>query len=263
MRAIAVAIAAAIVLAATVATAAPATKSPIDSLPPAPGERRIIVGILDVRFDGMSKSAETEFERQLESVMTDAARERFWIATRRRMEAMLAGSTGWMKGCATGPCMKVVRSQTRAELALTVYLQGFGTTYRYLITLIRTDTGAVVDQRTESCAACTQSEAITQATTAILELVLGAPNPDQVKDPSVPDPAEENARMRAKARIETAKRRNNRTALVLLGLGAVAGGIGGYALSRDEDAIGGPALGLAAGLAVSSVTVFVVNLTWD
>ena len=248
-----------------IATAGPvaAGRGTTDELPPARGEQRRIVGILDVRVEGMGKTTGTEFERELESLMTDALRERFWIGSRQRMEAMLAGSTRWMKGCFHGPCLREVRTQTGAELVLTVYLQGMGTTYRYVITLLRTDTGEVVEQRSEACAACTQREAITQATTATLQLVMDAPDLTELRNPAAPDPAVDQARHRALAQVRTGKRRISWTAMTLVGLAALGGGLGGYWLSQDRDDLARPALGLSAGLAVSGVTLLVVNLTWD
>jgi hypothetical protein len=224
---------------------------------------RPIVGILDIRVEGLPASAAGEFERQLEELSRDAGKGELWVASRARMEEILSGSSQWMgKGCLLGPCMQVVREQTHAELVMTVFLQGLGMTYRYVITVIRTDTGDVVDQRTEGCGACTQDEAISKATLAAIDALTAAParlaaagrDRHQLASREVA-PLER--------RLGKARRRTRATALVLTGLAAIGGGLGGYWLSRDRDDLGRPALGAAGGLAAAGALCFAVSLTWD
>jgi len=228
-----------------------------------PTDSGLVVGILDVRVVGMSPGVGDEFEHQLEALSADAAKGRFWIGTRSRLKEMLEGSTQWIDGCLLGPCMKVLREQTRVAVVLTVFLQSLGTTYRYVITLIRTDTGAVIDQRTDACGACTQDEAVAAATIATVDAVSNVP--EKVAETALADPAAVTLRVEAPLRHKLKHQRSRvRTAgLVLTGLAAIGGGLGGYWLSKDKDNMAGPALGAAAGLATAGLISFAVAWTFD
>jgi hypothetical protein len=228
-----------------------------------PPESRLVVGILDIRVAGMPASVGDEFERQLESLSADTAKGRFWIGTRARLKEMLENSTQWIDGCLLGPCMKVLRQQTRAAAVLTVFLQSFGTTYRYVITIIRTDTGAVIDQRMEACGACTQEEAVSAATLATVDALMSVP--EKVAEVAASDP--EAVAMRAEApyrrKLGGAKRKVQTAALVMTGLALVSGGLGAYWSSQDDDDKAGPAFGAAAGLATAGLVGFAVSWSWD
>jgi hypothetical protein len=228
--------------------------------PPLASDQRMIVGILDVRVAGMNQAVANEFEAQLERLSSEAAKGKLWIGTRAQLKEMLAGSTRWIDGCLLGPCMKVLHEQTRVAVVLTVFLQSMGTTYRYVITLIRTDTGAVIDQRTEPCGACTQGEAVTAATIASVDALLGVP--DKLTTATLADPAAVALRAEApfRKKLGDAQRRSRTTAIVLAGLAALGGGLGGYWLATDRNHVAGPALGAAAGFATASVLSFA--LTW-
>jgi hypothetical protein len=241
----------------------PAPEAPLGEAPPAANDPRLIVGILDIRVDGMPAAMGDEFERQLEQLAAGTTKDRFWIGTRRRLREMLARSTKWMEGCLLGPCMLELRKQTRAAVVLTVFLQNLGSTYRYVLTVIRTDSGAVVDQRTEACGACTQAEAVTAATIAALDAITGVP--DKVVQNVLEDPKTITLRAEApyKRRLSKAKRRTRTTALILTGLAAIGGGLGGYWLAKDKDDRARPTLGVAAGLATAGMLSFAVSLTWD
>jgi hypothetical protein len=239
----------------------PPPEPPLGEAVPASDDPRLIVGILDVRVEGMPVAIGDEFERQLDALTLGTTKGRFWIGTRRRLKQMLSGSTQWMDGCLLGPCMKVMREQTRAAIVLTVFLQSLGSTYRYVITVIRTDTGAVVDQRTEACGACTQAEAVTAATIGALDAIAAAP----ARLVDEPRPAEVKLETEApyRKRLSKARRRTRTTALVLTGLAAIGGGLGGYWLATDKDDMARPALGAAAGLATAGMLSFALSLTWD
>jgi hypothetical protein len=223
-------------------------------------EPRRLIGILDIRVEGMPRTAAKDLETELESTASPV-RERFWIGSRDRMREMLAGSTTWTEGCLLGPCMTEVRMQTHADLVLTVFLQGLGTTYRHVITLIRTDTGGVVDQRTDTCVACAQSEAITKATSAILEMVGNTPDLDKT---GPIDPARMQRELVTPLResLASARRRTRITGGVLLAAAVVGAGVGFYLYSSDR---GGatPVLAASAGLAASGAVVLGMSFAWD
>lgn len=224
---------------------------------------RLVVGLLDVRVSGMSDAVGDDFERRLEAKSAEAATGKFWFGTRARLKEMLANSTQWIDGCLLGPCMKVLREQTRVAVVVTVFLQSLGTTYRYVITLIRTDTGAVIDQRTEACGACTQDEALTAATAATVD-ALGTV-PQKVAEVAFADPKAVELRVeRSFARRHRHQRRRLVVAAtVITALAVVSGGLGAYWMSQEEGDRGRPALGAAAGLGTAGLVGLALAWSWD
>ena len=61
----------------------------------------------------------------------------------------------WTEGCVVGACLSEVRAQTGAELVLLAALTGSGTSFGYVVTLVRTDTGRVLAQESDRCDVCT------------------------------------------------------------------------------------------------------------
>jgi hypothetical protein len=263
VRALYAAVAVALAAMPAPAAAQPAPAPEAAAAAPVPEPDRMVVGILDVRTEGLPAAAGDEFERQLEALSATAARGAFWIASRDRLKAILANSTQWIDGCLYGPCMRVLREQTRAAVVVTVVLQSLGTTYRYVITLVRTDTGAVIDQRTEACGACTQDEAIAAATTATVDALVRAP--ETVAEVALTDPDVVARRTEVPLRRRLGRNRTKVTAAaaVLTGLAVVGGVLGGYWLSEDDTDKAGPALGAAAGLATAGMVGFAVAWSWD
>ena len=62
------------------------------------------------------------------------------------MHEMMANSTKWTEGCVVGSCLHEVKTQTGAELVLLAALTGSGTSFGYVVTLVRTDTGRMLAQ---------------------------------------------------------------------------------------------------------------------
>jgi hypothetical protein len=256
----------ALIAAAAVAlAAAPVAAQPVaaEAPEPAPEPERMVVGVLDVRTEGLPAAAGDAFERELEALSATTARGAYWIASRDRLEAILANSTQWIDGCLYGPCMRVLREQTRAAVVVTVILQSLGTTYRYVITLVRTDTGAVIDQRTEACGACTQGEAIAAAATATVDALVRAPETVAEVALTDPDVVALRTELPLRRRLGRNQTRVTVTAAVLTGLAVVGGVLGGYWLSQDDTDKAGPALGAAAGLATAGMVGFAVAWSWD
>ena len=159
----------AIVTLASVATA--------DDLPP---ERRRLVGILDVQASPeIAASFEKALEDQLDSKM-------YWLVPRAKMRERLANSTKWSEGCLVGPCLSEVKVQTSAELVVLAALTGSGTSFGYVVTIVRTDTGRVLAQESERCEVCTINEAMSAATLATIRLVTAAPDQLPSEAPVVP-----------------------------------------------------------------------------
>lgn len=213
-------------LAAMIAASAPVARA--DSAPPASAvkdakPRKIIIGILDVRVDGMPTEVATRFEAKLTEQLDTG---HYWLATRERMRELLAGSPDWIEGCVAGPCLSVVKTQTGAERVVSVYLHGKGTSFGSVVTLFRTDTGAVMKQHAEHCDACTVNEAVDQSILATIGLVALAPDelPDDVRD-SESRVAAAIAPVQAEQRRQARGQRRVGIVLTVLGVAAAATGL--------------------------------------
>ena len=253
-----------LLLVASAASAAPARTAPAvrDERPaaapapdgtgarPAPttGDNRRTVGILEVRVEGLPDDVKDGFQRTLEDGIDG---KRYRLEKRSEMKTWMMRSTKWTDGCVIGRCLAELRKQSGAELVLLIALTGSGTSFGYVVTLVRTDTGHVVDQESDRCDVCTVSEVTKNATLAAINVLNNVPD-------KLPDEADEQAaaidREIARARTEaTARDRHTTriaTALTVAGLAIAAGGLALYFTQGEETyaamtAIGGG--GLAAG----------------
>ena len=155
---------------APAATAAPAQGDP--DLSAAVGEHRRVVGILELRIEGMPDEVKESFQRGIEQQLDSR---RYWLVGRARMKQLMLRSTRWTEGCFVGKCLTEVKAQTGADLVLLAALTGAGTSFGYVVTLVRTDTGQVVQQAADRCDVCTVSEATSKATQAAVGVVATAP----------------------------------------------------------------------------------------
>ena len=95
---------------------------PPPQAPPTASQR--IVGVLDVRVDGVPPEIAAQFQQQLEAQVDT---KHFWLAPRSRMRETMTNSTRWTEGCVVGACLGEVKKQTNADLVLLVALNGSGT----------------------------------------------------------------------------------------------------------------------------------------
>ncbi|HSR96852.1 MAG TPA: hypothetical protein VLM79_07380 [Kofleriaceae bacterium] len=218
---------------------------------PAVVDKRRIIGILEVRVDGVPDDIRESFQKGIEEKF-DAARYR--LANHARVKQMMMGSTRWTEGCVVGQCLAEVRTQTGAELVLLAALTGAGTSFGYVVTLVRTDTGRVLRQSTERCDVCTVNEAMSRAMRATVDLLDAVPDklPDEV--------AEQTANLdravgAVKQEVAARDRRNSRLgiALAVVGLAAAVGG--GALYSHDHETyaamiMAGGGAALASGVVV-------------
>jgi hypothetical protein len=205
----------------------------------APGVARAekIVGLLDVRADGVDKVVGERFAEAVEEGLAGSAE--FTPATRERMLEMLA-NTAWSPACLIGPCLAEVRAQTGAEYVVTAGVTGTGQSYRLTISLIETGGGTLVGQVTETCPACTVEDVASSAMLSTIELINGVSMIPPRDDPPIPaDRGRDHARTL------------RRTAVLFLGAALLAAGSGLYFLEKDRDDMSYPLLGAAGGLAVS------------
>jgi len=212
---------------------------------------RYTVAILSIitSSDDVARSYEAELESQLTTM-------RVRFVPRARLREELGRSTKWTDGCMVGGCLTEVRAHTGAGIVLLAALTGSGTTFGYVVTLVRTDNGRVLAQESERCDVCTESEATGNALLATIKLVNAIPNqlPDEAAEQ---DAAVEVAVNEASQRRTTDRRRTRRVGLALTLVGLAAAGAGAFLyLGRDDRPHLGLALGASGGgLAVGGLTV--------
>ena len=218
----------------------------------APADNRRIVGILEVRVEGLPDEVKESFQRDLEDQFDT---KHYWLANRAYMKQRLLRSTKWTEGCVIGACLAEVRVKTGAELVLLAALTGAGTSFGYVVTLVRTDTGRVLQQDAERCEVCTVSEAIAKATLATVGLLNNVPDklPDEAAEQGA---AIDVAVGKVSRELAAHDRHTTRLGIVLtaVGVAIAAGGAVLYELDHRSrfaapTAIGGGALA-AGGLVV-------------
>jgi len=219
------------------------------------GDKRRIVGILDVRVDGVPKEIARQFQVDLEKQLDSKA---YWLAPQQRMRELMSNSTKWTEGCFVGPCLAEVRTQTGADVVLLASISGSGTSFGYVVTLMRTDTGRFVAQETSRCEVCTVNEALTSATLAALKLLTSVPS--TLADEEVAAGAEVvRLRQGLVAEHDKTKRRHRIVGIALTLTGIAIAGAGMTAYFVKDRADGG--LG-AAGVGLGVAGAGVVTLTF-
>lgn len=214
-------------------------------------EARRIVGILDVEA---SPEIASSFEKSLEDQLDT---KQYWLVPRAKMRERLRNSTHWSEGCLVGTCLAEAKAQTNAELVVLAALTGSGTSFGYVVTLVRTDTGRIVSQETERCEVCTINEAMTAATLATIRLLNALPErlPDEAAQHSA---AVELAVRQSEKHTGDKMKRTRTTGIALTVVGLVTAGIGG-ALYMTQDkpdyalalTAGGGGLGLGGVMVLS------------
>ncbi len=222
------------------ATPSKASVAPDPTRPPPPEKRRM-VGILDVRVEGVPDEIKAAFERGLEEQLDTKI---YWLSSRAQMRDRMKFSTKWVEGCLVGPCLAELRTQTNAELVLLAAFNGSGTSFGHVVTLVRTDTGRVLSQESGRCDVCTVNEAMAEATLATMRLLANVPDklPDEAGDQSAAIELAVGAEHKKLAVAERATRRRG-LVLTLVGLAVTGAGIATYVANDKPDY----ALAIAAG----------------
>lgn len=223
----------------------------------APTGKERIVGILDVR--GPTPADEATFERSLEDQLDTNT---YWLAPRAIMRERLRNSTKWTEGCMVHFCLQEVKVQTNAQLVILAALTGAGTSFGFVVTVLRTDTGKVVAQETERCDVCTFNETMATAVLATIRLLNSVPDklPDEAAEQSATlDLAVRNAvgpLEKKLAALEKSKPGSRRLgiALTLVGLAVAGGGAAWYFLD-DKNKMGLATATGGGGLAVGGIGV--------
>lgn len=231
---------------------APPRGEPLPALPPASDKRRV-VGILDIRVDGAPPEVGAQFQRDLESQVDI---EHYFVAPRTRMRETMANSTQWVEGCLIGPCLADIKKTTNADVVLLAALSGEDTSFGWVVTLVRTDSGNVLGQRAERCDVCTVNEALSAAALATVDLLSTIPD-------TLPDERPQLAALKASllapmhAKIERMEHRRRATGigLAIAGLAIAAAGSAVYLLETPHPAYGAAAAGGGLGLAVGGLVL--------
>ncbi len=221
--------------------------APAPEPPPAqlPKDGRRIIGILDVRIDGAPTEVGAQFQRDLE-VQVD--NKHYYLAPRVRMHDILANSTRWTEGCVVGDCLREVRAQTGADVVLLASLNGSGTSFGWVITLVSTRMGTVIGQDSERCDVCTVSEALNAATRATVKLLSSVPD-----DLGAPSPVAPSTKpLEAELADMHHTRRVAGTTLTLSGIAVAATGAAIY-FAKDHSRTGLGVAGLGGGLLLGGV----------
>jgi hypothetical protein len=218
--------------------------------PPAEARDKRIIGVLDVRVEGVPKEIARQFQSDLERQLDSRA---YWLATQQRMREMMANSTKWTEGCVVGRCLDDVKTQTGADVVLLATISGAGTSFGHVVTLVRTNTGRVLAQDASRCEVCTVNEALTNATLAAVQLLTALPD-------KLPDEAGEEAADLEMSKLyaeHSATRQRHRTigiAMTLVGIVSAGAGMALYLTADRADAALAGA-GVGAGLALGGVVV--------
>ena len=212
----------------------------------APADSDDVIGLLDVRVEGLSADATAAFTRKIEESLEMSGLK---VASRERLRAYLAG-TPWNTACLLGGCLAELERGAAVATVIEVALATSGPSYHYVITLLDTRTGAPQNQVAAKCDVCTTDEAFTEASLAVVALVNGVGDGAPVVAPVVIDPE---AR-RAAARVGAARRRTRWLGVALLGAAAAAGAGSWYFFRDDRDALGGGSAGAAGALGLAGIT---------
>jgi hypothetical protein len=228
--------------------AEPAPQKP----PPEPGDPRRVVAVLDVAVTGVPNDVKEQFQLGLD---TQVDPKRFWIDPRARVREQMMSSTKWTEGCVIGACLAEVKAHTHADLVLLVAINGSGTSFGSVVTLVRTDTGRVLSQKSERCDVCTINEALATATLATIRLLDAVP--EKLPDEAIEREAQlEMATSPLHAKIAAGKHHRKATgiALTVTGFIAAAAGAALYVASNHAE-YGLATLAAGGGVAASGVVV--------
>lgn len=210
-----------------------------------------LVGILSIDTSGVSEATAEQFEAQVEEALKGVGRH---SVSRKALRERLQGSE-FLEGCYFGPCLTALRVASGVPLVLVARIQGEGSSYSFVITLVDTKTGMFTAQVAQTCPVCTVDEAIMTATLATIDLLSpsgeAAINPDGTKL-SAEQGGSENAKRPSIGPLRTA-------GWLFLGAGFAAAAAGGYLLLQDERrdlSIGGLASGAALFTGGATILLF-------
>lgn len=220
----------------------------------APTGKERIVGILDVR--GPTPADEATFEKNLEEQLDTNT---YWLAPRDLMRERLRNSTKWTEGCLVYHCLQEVKVQTNADVVILAALTGSGTSFGFVVTVLRTDTGEVIAQKSERCDVCTFEETMSSAVLETIKLLDGIPEklPPEPAKADI-DLAVQNAVRPLEQKLAARKGGGRTLGIVMTIVGiAIAGGGAAWYFADDSNEMGLAAATGGGGLALGGIGVLV------
>ncbi|MBT8492870.1 MAG: hypothetical protein KJO07_07395 [Deltaproteobacteria bacterium] len=205
------------------------------------------VGVLEIIAPGLPEAAVSKFE---DSVVDGLQGADFEVKKRKQFVAELRKGT-WVVGCNFGPCVTQVYKATGVELALVVRVQGEGSSYTFIASLIDTRSGHLKAQAKRDCAACSVNDAVMEASMLGGELRAGlalAEDGNGSRPGSVVGSAS--------AKAESRRSGLRTTSYLFLVAGLAAGGVGGYFLYDDDRDKGLPLVAGGGAAFLAGVTMF-------
>lgn len=211
-----------------------------------------LVGILSIDATGVSGAAAEQFETEVEQALTGLGRH---SVSRKALRERLQGSE-YLEGCYFGPCLTALRVASGVPLVLVARIQGEGSSYSFVITLVDTKTGLLTAQVAQTCPVCTVDEAIMTATLATITLLSGGD--EAVVSPG--DTGDSGASLVSGSTTPTKPAKSNKalrtTGWIFLGVGMAAAAAGAYLFEMEDErdlGIAGAAAG--TGLLTGGVTM--------
>lgn len=198
------------------------------------------VGILSIDTTGVSEVVAEQFESEVEEALEGVGMR---SVDREKLRERLAGSE-YLDGCSYGPCLAALRVATHVPLVLVARINGVGSSYSFVITLVDTKSGMFTSQVAQSCPVCTIEEAISTATLATISLLTGTGEAEVSEFSST---ASSTTDLRSYRRSRPLKKSLGRTGLIFLGAGAATGALSLllWRQDRNDAAIFGGTVGTA------------------
>lgn len=208
-----------------------------------------LVGILSIETKGVSEVAAEQFEAEVEEALDGVGMQ---SVGRAALREKLDGSL-YMEGCLFGPCLATLRGTTGVPIVLVANIQGNGSSYNFVVTLIDTKTGVPISQVAQNCAVCTIEEAISTATLTTISVLTGTGDAKSSAD------IEPVATADVAASPSPGPGALRRSGLIFLGAGAIGILAGVYVLSEQDRDIGLITLSSGAGLLTGGATMLLLS----
>jgi len=207
---------------------------------PAPAATDLI-GLLEVRVEGVSDAAATMFAQQIAESLGIAG---YKVASATRLREFLTTSP-WNAACLVGDCLAVLKTHAGVDRVVEARMVSTGPSYHYVITLLDTGSGAVITQKADRCEVCTTEEAFAEAGLAVVGLLHGLDGEAGGRTTPAPRPG---------ARADRTRSTTLRLGVALVTAAVVAGAASAILYSSDDDSAGAVAAGAAGAFAVAGVT---------
>jgi hypothetical protein len=210
------------------------------------------IGILSIETIGVSDVVASQFELEVEESL---AGEEKRAIDRETLHERLVDSD-YVEGCLYGPCLAALRSATGVPLVLVARIQGEGSSYSFVITLVDTKTGMFTSQIADACHVCTIEEAIGTATLATISLLTGTGGAEVSKFSSS---AAATTDLKSFKKVNPLKTSFRRTGLIFLGVGALAAVSAGYFKNQDKNGAAIVSGGAATAFIASGTTMLLLS----